>query len=654
MCGIFAFVFQNHQLSTSELVDVILQGLKRLEYRGYDSSGVCFDVGENSQPVIIKKKGNVSVLSQHVAEFMKSCSAGKLNCGAGIAHTRWATHGEPNDLNAHPIASDDNNEFVIVHNGIVNNYSELKRFLITKGNVFHTQTDTEVIAKLAKYIFDSNSGSKRMTFPQLVMLVMAEIDGAFGLVFKSTKHFPGELVGCRRGSPLVVGMKRSNENALEEPTTPRGPFDVFMASDASAIVEHTRRVLYLEDEDVVHVSCAGMQIYNRLRNENYEKLKKELRPMDSLEMELAGIMKGGYDHYMLKEIMEQPESIVNSMRGRVDFESGTVVLGGLRKYVGAFLKARRIVFIACGTSYHACLAVRAAFEDLCDVPVSVDSANDFMDRRPPIFRDDVTVFVSQSGETADTMRALEYCKEFGSILVGFTNVVGSSLSRSTEVGAHINAGPEIGVASTKAYTSQIVTMLLLALMIGSDRKSKAARREAIIRELQRLPQLVKETLLLDSKVKALAETLKDERSLLVMGRGYNLATCLEAALKIKELAYIHTEGIHAGDLKHGPLALVDENLPILTLATRDSVYEKMKSAIQQVRARRGRPIVITTGEDPEITPYAECILQVPQTVDCLQCIINIIPLQLLAYHTAVLRGQNVDCPRNLAKSVTTQ
>ena len=339
--------------------------------------------------------------------------------------------------------------------------------------------------------------------------------------------------------------------------------------------------------------------------------------------------------------------------GGVNFETGEVKLGGLVKYTETILKARRIVFIACGTSLHACLAVRAVFEELSAVPVSVDSANDFMDRRPPIFRDDVIVFVSQSGETADTMRALEYCKEHGSILLGFTNVVGSTLSRSTDAGAHLNAGPEIGVASTKAYTSQIVTMMLFALMLAVDRKSKSARRDAIIRELQRLPELITQVLATEMQIKELAVSLKDERSILIMGRGYNLSTVLEMALKVKELAYIHTEGVHAGDLKHGPLALVDENLPIISVATRDGCYEKMKSAIQQVRARKGRPIVITSGDpDDEITPFAESILRVPQTVDCLQSVVNIIPLQLLAYHLAVMRGMNVDCPRNLAKSVT--
>eukprot|EP00759_Apiculatamorpha_spiralis_P006240 PhF_6_TR13654/c0_g1_i2/m.21906/K00820/glmS, GFPT; glucosamine--fructose-6-phosphate aminotransferase (isomerizing) len=384
MCGIFAYVYQNKQLTPTQLVNTVITGLKRLEYRGYDSSGVCFDTSAGQPSIIIKKKGNVSVLAEHVDKFIVNECATKdevLAKGSGIAHTRWATHGEPNDINAHPISSGPGNDFVVVHNGIVNNFSDLKRFLISKGFTFETQTDTEVIAKLTKYIYEENVGTKSaasLTFPQLMMLVMSEIDGAFGLVVKS-RLYPGELIGCRRGSPLVVGVKAEGEErdcVLESPTHGRTSFEAFMASDASAIVEHTRRVVYLEDEDVVHVSSSGMQFYNRLRNQNYEKLKKELRQMEVLEMELAGIMKGGYEHYMLKEIMEQPESIVNSMRGRVNFETGSVMLGGMKKYVHALVKARRIVFIACGTSFHACLAVRAIFEELSDVPVSVDSAND--------------------------------------------------------------------------------------------------------------------------------------------------------------------------------------------------------------------------------------------------------------------------------------
>ncbi|KAH6564109.1 hypothetical protein BASA60_010470 [Batrachochytrium salamandrivorans] len=423
-----------------------------------------------------------------------------------------------------------------------------------------------------------------------------------------------------------------------------------MASDPSAIVEHTKRVLYLEDNDIAHISEGELHIH-RLRREDG---MSSIRSIQTLEMEIAEIMKGSFDHFMQKEIYEQPESVVNTMRGRINFDNGTVNLGGLNAFLATIRRCRRIVFNACGTSFHSCLATRATFEELTEIPVSVELASDFLDRGTPIFRDDVCIFVSQSGETADTMLALRYCLERGALCVGVTNTVGSSISRETHCGVHINAGPEIGVASTKAYTSQYIALILMALQLSADRISLAARRKNIIDDLHELPRYIKETLALDDELRILAkDTLLKEKSLLIMGRGYQHATCLEGALKIKEVSYMHSEGILAGELKHGPLALIDENMPVILIMTKDSLYPKVQSALQQVTARRGQPIIICNTNDTSLSDEFRTI-QVPQLVDCLQGIINIIPLQLLSYHLAVMHGVDVDFPRNLAKSVTVE
>ncbi|KNE66182.1 glutamine-fructose-6-phosphate transaminase (isomerizing) [Allomyces macrogynus ATCC 38327] len=586
---------------------------------------------------------------------------------------------DPSNRNCHPHRSDENNEFTVVHNGIITNFKEIRMVLEKKGFVFESDTDTECVAKLAKYLYDQGKG--KLSFTALVKAVIKELEGAFALIFKSTK-FPNELVATRRGSPLLIGVKTDkklkvdfvdvefgadSEKISEEAdaylasdkTHPKmrrtqsraflsddgqpQPIEYYLASDASAIIEHTKRVLYLEDDDIAHISEGELHIHPAAARRR------------RLLAALAQVMKGQFKHYMQKEIFEQPESVVNTMRGRVNFNTHSITLGGLKAYLSTIRRCRRIVFVACGTSYHSALATRAIFEELTEIPVSVELASDFLDRRCPIFRDDVCVFVSQSGETADTILALRYCLERGALCLGVTNTVGSTISRETHCGVHINAGPEIGVASTKAYTSQYIALAMMAIQLGEDRVSMTARRAEIIDGLHELPRHIKEILATDAELRQLAQdVLFGQKSLLIMGRGYQNATCLEGALKIKEVSYMHSEGILAGELKHGPLALIDETMPVILIMTKDSLYPKVQSAYEQVTARMGRPIIIANTGDENVAKNPCHKIWVPQTVDCLQGLLTIIPLQLISYHLAVLGGVDVDCPRNLAKSVTVE
>ncbi|KAJ3117341.1 glutamine--fructose-6-phosphate transaminase (isomerizing) [Phlyctochytrium bullatum] len=690
MCGIFAYLNYLVEKDRNFIIDTLLTGLSRLEYRGYDSAGVALDGDREGDVLIYKQVGKVAALRKRIAED-KALDLNKTFLSqVSMAHTRWATHGQPSERNSHPHRSDPKSEFLVVHNGIITNYKELRLVLEKKGYVFESDTDTECIAKLAKYLYDSQKGNKALTFTSLIKAVIKELEGAFAMILKST-HFPHEMVATRRGSPLLIGVKTAKKLKVDfvdvefgteqidklaeeeanilSPMDPAHPkirrsqsraflsedgqpqqIEYFLASDPSAIVEHTKRVLYLEDDDIAHINEGELHIHRLRRDDGMSSI----RSIQTLEMEIAEIMKGSFDHFMQKEIYEQPESVVNTMRGRVNFDDHKVTLGGLKAYLSTIRRCRRIVFIACGTSYHSCVATRASFEELTEIPVSTELASDFLDRRTPIFRDDVCVFVSQSGETADTILALRYCLERGALCVGVTNTVGSSISRETHCGVHINAGPEIGVASTKAYTSQYIALLMMALQLGEDRISMTERREHIINELYELPRYIKETLALDKELQALArDVLAKEKSLLIMGRGYQNATCLEGALKIKEVSYMHSEGILAGELKHGPLALVDENMPVILIMTKDSLYPKVQSALQQVTARKGAPIIICNKDDANI-PDSYRTIRVPATVDCLQGIITIVPLQLLSYHLAVLHGVDVDFPRNLAKSVTVE
>ncbi|KAM5172512.1 glutamine--fructose-6-phosphate aminotransferase [isomerizing] 1 isoform 2-T2 [Mantella aurantiaca] len=681
MCGIFAYLNYHVPRTRREILERLIKGLQRLEYRGYDSAGVGIDGGnektwENNTKKIqlIKKKGKVKALDEEINKQENLDLDIEFEIHLGIAHTRWATHGEPSPTNSHPQRSDKNNEFIVIHNGIITNYKDLKKFLESKGYEFESETDTETIAKLVKYMYD-NRENDEISFATLVERVIQQLEGAFALVFKSV-HFPGQAVGTRRGSPLLMGVwsehKLSTDHipilyrsGLEkkgscslprmDSTTCLFPVEekaveYYFASDASAVIEHTNRVIYLEDDDVAAVVDGRLSIHRIKRSAG----DHPARAIQTLQMELQQIMKGNFSSFMQKEIFEQPESVVNTMRGRVNFDDMTVNLGGLKDHLKEIQRCRRLILIACGTSYHAGVATRQILEELTELPVMVELASDFLDRNTPVFRDDVCFFISQSGETADTLLALRYCKERGALTVGITNTVGSSISRETDCGVHINAGPEIGVASTKAYTSQFVALVMFALMVCDDRISMQERRKQILRGLKILPDNIKEVLSLDDEIQKLAAELYQQKSVLIMGRGYHYATCLEGALKIKEITYMHSEGILAGELKHGPLALVDKLMPVIMIIMRDHAYTKCQNALQQVVARQGRPVVICDKEDSETINTIKRTIKVPHTVDCLQGILSVIPLQLLAFHLAVLRGYDVDCPRNLAKSVTVE
>ncbi|EDW68020.1 glutamine--fructose-6-phosphate aminotransferase [isomerizing] 2 [Drosophila virilis] len=683
MCGIFAYLNYLTPKSRQQVLELLVQGLKRLEYRGYDSTGLAIDSPNDTNDILlVKRTGKVKVLEDAIAEQCQGAGYDQpVDIHIGIAHTRWATHGVPSELNSHPQRSDVENSFVVVHNGIITNYKDVKTLLEKRGYVFESDTDTEVIAKLVHHLWQSHPG---YTFGELVEQAIQQIEGAFAIALKS-KHFPGECVASRRGSPLLVGIKAKTKLATDhvpilytKAHRPHGQtqfqllpsgrtlnvdvsaefqplehkeVEYFFASDASAVIEHTNRVIYLEDDDVAAVKRDGTLSIHRLNKSSDDPHAREII---TLKMEIQQIMKGNYDYFMLKEIFEQPESVVNTMRGRVRFDTQTVVLGGIKEYIPEIKRCRRLMLIACGTSYHSAVATRQLLEELTELPVMVELASDFLDRNTPIYRDDVCFFISQSGETADTLMALRYCKQRGALIVGITNTVGSSICRESHCGVHINAGPEIGVASTKAYTSQFISLVMFALVMSEDRLSLQQRRLEIIAGLSQLDKHIRTVLQLNSQVQLLAKELYLHKSLLIMGRGFNFATCLEGALKVKELTYMHSEGILAGELKHGPLALVDDEMPVLMIVLRDPVYNKCMNALQQVTSRKGRPIIICEEGDTETMAFSTRSLQIPRTVDCLQGILTVIPMQLLSYHIAVLRGCDVDCPRNLAKSVTVE
>ncbi|XP_017797266.1 PREDICTED: glutamine--fructose-6-phosphate aminotransferase [isomerizing] 2-like isoform X2 [Habropoda laboriosa] len=684
MGGIFAYLNYLTPKSRREILELLVGGLKRLEYRGYDSAGVALDSADGKDISIIKKQGKVKALEEEIFHRTNGDFESKTYSHVGIAHTRWATHGVPSEVNSHPQRSDSDHAFVVVHNGIVTNYKEVKTLLQQRGYSFESETDTEVIAKLIHHLWVQHPA---YSFRELVEQVVQQLEGAFALCFKS-KYFLGECVATRRGSPLLVGIKtktrlatdhvpilygkdelpcvnkdhRPHGRSADLPVMPRSEstsefqpledkeVEYFFASDASAVIEHTNRVMFLEDDDVAAVKEGALSIH-RLRRCMDDPHAREIT---TLKMEIQQIMKGNYEYFMQKEIFEQPESVVNTMRGRLNFTDNSVTLGGIKEYIPEIKRCRRLMLIGCGTSYHSAIATRQLLEELTELPVMVELASDFLDRNTPVYRDDVCFFISQSGETADTLMALRYCKKRGALIVGITNTVGSSICRESHCGVHINAGPEIGVASTKAYTSQFISLVMFALVMSEDRISLGNRRQEIINGLKNLDSLIRKVLQLDEKVKELAKSLFQHKSLLIMGRGYNFATCMEGALKVKELTYMHSEGIMAGELKHGPLALVDDSMPVIMIVMRDPVHTKCMNALQQVTARDGKPIVICEEGDEETKTFADRVLEVPKTVDCLQGILTVIPMQLLSFHIAVLRGCNVDCPRNLAKSVTVE
>ncbi|CAG5007000.1 Glutamine--fructose-6-phosphate aminotransferase [isomerizing] [Dyadobacter sp. CECT 9275] len=612
MCGIVAYV------GTRQAYPFIIKGLKRLEYRGYDSSGVALI--ENSELNIYKKKGKVSDL--------EGILAGKeLKANIGIGHTRWATHGEPNDRNAHPHYSN-SKKLAIIHNGIIENYATLKQNLLNKGHVFQSDTDTEILIHFIEDI-QKETGEP---LEAAVRIALKEIVGAYAIVVLSVEN-PTQLIAARKGSPLVIGI---------------GENEFFFASDATPIIEYTKDVVYLDDYEVAVVRDGKLTIQNLDNLETVPYIQK-------LEMELEAIEKGGYDHFMIKEIFEQPRSIADSMRGRLRAEDAHLQLGGLEAYLDKLAETERIVIVACGTSWHAGLVAEYLFEELARINVEVEYASEFRYRNPVIGENDIVIAISQSGETADTLAAIELAKSKGAIIFGVCNVVGSSIARATHAGAYTHAGPEIGVASTKAFTAQVTVLTLMA--IATARRKGAIQEETyghLLTELECIPSKVTQVFENATRIKEIAFIFTYARNFIYLGRGLNFPVALEGALKLKEISYIHAEGYPAAEMKHGPIALIDEDMPVVFLATKDSSYEKIVSNIQEVKARKGRVIAIITEGDTLIPPMVDFVIEVPATHEILTPLLSVIPLQLLSYYVAVMRGRNVDQPRNLAKSVTVE
>lgn len=611
MCGIVAYV--GHQ----QAQNIIIKGLKRLEYRGYDSAGIALLNGGLN---VYKKKGKVSDLEESIKD--KS-----LQSTIGMGHTRWATHGEPNDKNAHPHYSS-NQKLAIIHNGIIENYSSLKQELQKKGHTFFSDTDTEVLIHFIEDIQTHNDCS----LEEAVRLALTKVVGAYAIVIMSQED-PTVLIAARRGSPLVIGV---------------GKGEYFMASDATPIIEYTNEVIYLNDKEIAIIKNGKLSVKNTAN--------LPLTPyIQTIDLELEAIEKGGFEHFMLKEIFEQPRSINDCMRGRLNSQSGLLVLGGLREYINKLVNAERIIIVACGTSWHAGLVAEYFFEEFTRIPVEVEYASEFRYRNPIIREGDVVIAISQSGETADTLAAIELAKSKGAVIFGVCNVVGSSIARATHAGAYTHAGPEIGVASTKAFTAQLTVLSMIALIVAQRKGTITEQKlHELLVEMENIPSKVEKALQLNDEIKTIAETFKDARNFIYLGRGYNFPVALEGALKLKEISYIHAEGYPAAEMKHGPIALIDDEMPVVFIATRDSSYEKVVSNIQEVKARKGRVISIVTEGDTVIPSMSEFVVEVPAVHEALMPLVSVIPLQLLSYHIAVMRGCNVDQPRNLAKSVTVE
>ncbi|UII27845.1 glutamine--fructose-6-phosphate transaminase (isomerizing) [Fulvivirga maritima] len=611
MCGIVAYV------GSRQAHEVIIKGLKRLEYRGYDSAGIAL---LNNGLNVYKKKGRVMDLEKTLYDE-------DLNSHIGIGHTRWATHGEPNDTNAHPHYSRSKN-LAIIHNGIIENYSALKQDLIKKGHEFLSETDSEVFIHFIEDIQENNNCS----LEEAVRLALTKVVGAYAIVIMSQDN-PDMLIAARKGSPLVIGV---------------GKDEFFLASDATPIIEYTNEVVYLNDYEIAIIDN------NELKLKNTQDVPSTPY-IQTLDMELEAIEKGGYEHFMLKEIFEQPRSIGDCMRGRLSANEGRLVLGGIREYANKLVSAERIIIVACGTSWHAGLVAEYFFEEFCRIPVEVEYASEFRYRNPVINEGDVVFAISQSGETADTLAAIELAKSKGAIIFGVCNVVGSSISRISHEGAYTHAGPEIGVASTKAFTAQLTVLNMIALRVAHQKGTITERRyHELLVELENIPAKVEKALKLDDQIKAISERFQNARNFIYLGRGYNFPVALEGALKLKEISYIHAEGYPAAEMKHGPIALIDEEMPVVFIATRDSSYDKVVSNIQEVKARKGKVIAVVTEGDALIPQMAEFVIEVPKTDEALMPMVSVIPLQLLSYHIAVMRGCNVDQPRNLAKSVTVE
>jgi len=611
MCGIVGYIGHRNAW------DIIIKGLKRLEYRGYDSAGVAL---LNGKMAIYKKTGKVSDLEA-------SADKADLSGRVGMGHTRWATHGAPNDANAHPHLSS-NQKLAIVHNGIIENYAAIKKMLIQKGQQFVSDTDTEVLIKLIEQI-QLEEGAE---LQEAVRVALTQVTGAFAIVIVS-KDEPNLLIAARKGSPMVIGI---------------GKGEYFIASDASPIIEYTKQVYYPEDNVLVFLNREQMEIRD-LAN-------VELPPyIQELELELEALEKGGYDHFMLKEIYEQPHSIANCMRGRIYKEEARINLGGISEYANKLLQAKRIIIVSCGTSWHAGLVGEYLIEEYARIPVEVEYASEFRYRNPIIDEEDIVIAISQSGETADTMAAIELAKKAGATILGICNVVGASIPRLSHAGMYTHAGPEIGVASTKAFTAQVTALSLLALYFARQRGTLPVSKIAsLLAALENTPELITECFQSDTLIQHIASEIKDSTNCLFLGRGINFPVALEGALKLKEISYIHAEGYPAAEMKHGPIALIDEQMPVVVIATKDSSYEKIISNIQEVKARKGKIIAIVTIGDDVIPQIADYTIEIPSCEEALTPILATIPLQLLAYHIAVMRGCNVDQPRNLAKSVTVE
>jgi glucosamine--fructose-6-phosphate aminotransferase (isomerizing) len=610
MCGIVGYI------GGREALPILLDGLKRLEYRGYDSAGIA--LLENQTLSITKKIGKV-------AELEKAFSAGDYRQTIGIGHTRWATHGEPSDINAHP-HTDEDGAIALIHNGIIENYAAIRTKLEQAGHVFKSQTDTEALVHLIEEM-------KRIAgdMETAVRLALRQVDGTYGIAVISI-HEPDKMIVARKGSPLILGI---------------GDGEHYVASDAAAIIHHTRNVVYLADGEIAVLTRDSADI------KTIDNIEIEKR-IEAITFDLEQIEKGGYDHFMLKEIMEQPETLRNAMRGRVLLDEGNVKLSGLQEVLPVLEKAKRIIITACGTSFHAGLVGEYMLEQFGRIPVDVEYASEFRYRDPIVDPSDIVFLISQSGETADTLAALREARQRGASVLGVCNVVGSTIARESEGGVYIHAGPEIGVASTKAFTSQLIVLSLITILIARQRGlSEEAGRE-MGRALLALPEQVESILKNTDQIKTVAHRFKDSSNVLYLGRGYNFPVALEGALKLKEISYIHAEGYPAAEMKHGPIALIDENMPVVFIAPKDNTYEKIISNIHEVKARKGKVIAIVNNDDRTLEGMAEHVIRVPRTLPCFAPILNIIPLQLLAYYIAVMRGCNVDQPRNLAKSVTVE
>jgi glucosamine--fructose-6-phosphate aminotransferase (isomerizing) len=611
MCGIVAYIGHKNAYP------IIIKGLKRLEYRGYDSAGVALMNGSLN---IYKVKGKVSDLESYTKDK-------DLTGTIGMGHTRWATHGEPNDANAHPHLSN-NGRLAIIHNGIIENYATLKSILIKSGHTFTSETDTEVLIHFIEEI----QNKYQLSIEEAVRKALGSVVGAYAIAVLD-KENPDKIVAARKGSPLVVGV---------------GDQEFFLASDASPIVEYTKQVIYLNDEEIISIDRNTLDIRTIA---NIPK-SPEIQEVD---LEVEALEKGGYEHFMLKEIHQQDQTIADAMRGRLSALDSWIKLGGLEEYEDRIKNARRLIIVACGTSWHAGLIAEYLIEDLARIPVEVEYASEFRYRNPIIDESDVVIAISQSGETADTMAALELAKMKGALIYGIVNVVGSSISRLTHAGSYIHAGPEIGVASTKAFTGQLTILTLIALYLGKSRGFLGkSQYQQLINELSIIPEKVKEVLNLGDQIKYIASEIKDTNNAIYLGRGFNFPIALEGALKLKEISYIHAEGYPAAEMKHGPIALIDEKMPVIVIATNKNAYEKIVSNIQEIKARKGIVISIVLKGDEQIAALSDYVIEIPDTDDHLAPLLSVIPLQLLSYYIAVMRNCNVDQPRNLAKSVTVE